>query len=225
MVKEMLGADILAENWQILLKALGYSLLVSISSFILGFLLASLFTILRLFSSISFPKWLVRLYVEIFRGTPMMVQLFFIYYASPSIGINLTPLQATIIAFALNSAAYQSEYLRAGLMSVPKTQYEAAESLGLSKWGAIFNIVFPVGLRATFSSLGNEFVSLFKYSSIASFVTLPELFYVGRYIAAGNFRYLEVYTVLAFIYVIVGFILSKTFRKVERFFYVPGLME
>ncbi|HEU97421.1 MAG TPA: amino acid ABC transporter permease [Fervidicoccus fontis] len=221
----MLGLDILIENWQILLKALGYSLLVSLFSFILGFALASLFTVVRLFSSFKVPKWAVRAYVETFRGTPMMVQLFFIYYASPAIGINLSPFQASVIAFALNSAAYQSEYLRAGLMSVPKTQYEAAESLGLSKWGAVFSVVLPVGLRASLSSLGNEFVALFKYSSIASFVTLPELFYVARYIAAGSFRYLEMYTVLAIIYVVIGFALSKTFRKVERFFYVPGLMD
>jgi len=221
----LLGLEIIAGNWQILLKALGYSLLVSLLSFALGFLLASLFTAVRVFSSLKLPRWLVRAYVEAFRGTPMMVQLFFIYYASPSIGLNLSPLQASVLAFALNSAAYQSEYLRAGLNSVPKTQYEAAESLGLSKWKAVFSVVLPVGLRASLPSLGNEFVALFKYSSIASFVTLPELFYVSRYIAAGSFRYLEVYIILAAIYVIVGFALSKAFRAFERFFYVPGLMD
>lgn len=155
----------------------------------------------------------------------MLVQLFFIYYASPSIGINLSPLQASIISFALNSAAYQSEYLRAGLLSVPKTQYEAAVSLGLSKWRAVYSIVLPIGLRSSMTSLSNEFVSLFKYSSIASFVTLPELFYVTRYLAAGSFRYLEMYSMLAIIYVAMGFALSKIFRRIERIFYVPGLMD
>ncbi|MEM0197883.1 MAG: amino acid ABC transporter permease [Fervidicoccaceae archaeon] len=208
-----------------MLKALGYSLLVSIASFGIGFLLASAVTVARVFSSFSIPKWLVRGYVELFRGTPMLVQLFFIYYASPSIGINLSPLQASIISFALNSAAYQSEYLRAGLLSVPKTQYEAAVSLGLSKWRAVYSIVLPIGLRSSMTSLSNEFVSLFKYSSIASFVTLPELFYVTRYLAAGSFRYLEMYSVLAIIYVAMGFALSKIFRRIERIFYVPGLMD
>ncbi|MCI4397170.1 MAG: amino acid ABC transporter permease [Thermoprotei archaeon] len=220
----MLGLDILMENWEVLLKALGYSLLVAVASFSIGFLLASAATVVRLFSSFRLPRWLVRGYVEVFRGTPMMVQLFFIYYASPSIGINLSPLQASIVAFALNSAAYQSEYLRAGMMSVPKTQYEAAESLGLTKWASISSVMLPIALRASLPSLGNELVALFKYSSIASFVTLPELFYVARYIAAGSFRYLEMYLVLALIYVVVGFLLAKAFRRVEKLVFVPGLM-
>lgn len=220
----IIGLDILIGYSGILLKATLYALIISVSSFILGFVIGLSLSTLRVFSGNALLKSLIRGYVELIRGTPMLVQLFFIYYALPQFGPTFDPVVSSIIAFSLNSAAYQEEYLRAGILSVPNSQYESALSMGLKKWEAVREVVIPLAFRASLPSLNNEFVALFKYSSIASFVTVPELFYTARTIASSSFMYIQVYIALAIIYVITGIALSRIFKIFEKMFYIPGFL-
>jgi polar amino acid transport system permease protein len=151
------------------------------------------------------------------------VQLYLIYYAIPQVGIKLDALTASVIAFELNSAAYQAEYWRAALNSVPRTQWEAALSLGLSKWKALRKVIVPQAWRVVMPALTNELVYLLKYSSLAAFVTLPELVYTGSIIAAKTFMYVEVYSLIAVIYVIIAMAVSEGLGLVERRHHIPGL--
>ena len=199
----------------LILSGLGVTALITVTSFAIGFLGGLAISVLRVYSSRA-VKVLLTAFVEVIRGTPMMVQLFFVYYALPSMGIVFDPITASIIAIGVNSAAYQSEYLRSAISAVPYSQFEAALSLGLPKYRAVANAVLPQALRIAVPLIVNEAVYLFKYSSIAYFVTAPELMYVGKFIGAKTFLFIEVYTILALIYIAVSIAVSEIARVIEK---------
>ena len=153
----------------------------------------------------------------------MVVQLFFIYYALPQIGIKLDPFTASVVAMGLNSAVYQSEYWRTAIGSIPRTQWEAAYSLGLNTFGVLTNVVMPQALRIVMPLLSNELIYLLKFSSIAYFVALPELVYTGKWIASKTFAYIEVYIIIAIFYIVITLLLSEILNRIEKKLYIPGL--
>lgn len=171
--------------------------------------------------------WLASSYVHFFRGTPLLVQLMTIYLGLPTVGITLRPFQAGLIAMALNTAAYQAEYFRGAIQSVKAGQMLAARSLGLSRAQAIRHVIVPQALRLVIPPWSNELIYMLKYSSIVSMTALrPEtldLFGVGRQIASRNFRYFEVYTIVALFYLALVLLLTVALRWVERRVAVPGL--
>ena len=162
-------------------------------------------------------------YIEVFRGTPMVVQLFLIYYSLPSIGVRLDPFTSAIIAIGLNSGAYQAEYFRSAIGSVSLGQWEAALSIGMKKATVIRTIIIPQVFRVALPALTNEIIYLLKYSSIAYFITVPELVYTGKIIGTRTFMYLQVYTVIAIIYVIFSLLFSELFFRVEKRISIPGI--
>ena len=161
--------------------------------------------------------------IELIRGTPLLVQLFILYYGLSDIGIMLSPFTAAIIAFSINTSAYQGEYLRGALLSVNPSQMMAARSIGMSKIQGIRYILLPQALRIVIPPWTNEAILMLKFTSIAFMVTVPELMAVGRLIATRTFEYLKVFTIVAIIYLVSVLILTYLFDKLERKISIPGL--
>jgi len=158
-----------------------------------------------------------------FRGTPLLVQLFVIYYGLPSIGVYFSPFTAAVIGFVLCSGAYHSEYIRGAIQSIKGGQMLAAEALGMSKFKAIIYIIFPQALRRALPGCSNEIVYLVKYSSLAFMVTCIELTGAGKIVATRYFRYTEVFLVIGIIYLMMVSLVSKFLAIVEKKLKIPGL--
>ncbi|MEM0490021.1 MAG: amino acid ABC transporter permease [Ignisphaera sp.] len=220
MISELL--DIFSKYGIDLVLAFILTLELTFLSFSIGFVGGIIIAVLR--SSIAKPfRSLLTLFIEIVRGTPMIVQLFFVYYTLPVLGIKLDSFTASLIALGLNSAAYQSEYLRTAINSIPREQWEAAYSLGLSSFSTVINVVIPQALRIAIPSLTNELIYLLKFSSIAYFVALPELIYTAKWIASKTFTYMQIYIVIALFYIAVSMILSEIVTRIEKKVAIPGL--
>jgi polar amino acid transport system permease protein len=206
----------------LLLHGFETTLLLTAAGFTIGFLLGLLIALGRMYG----PKplrWLLIAYVELVRGTPMILQLFLLYYALPQVGVKLSALTAAILGMGLNSAAYQSEYMRASFSAVPSGQWEAALSLGMTRSQAIAYVVLPIGLRTVIPALTNELVYLLKYSSIAYFLAVVELVYAGKIIGSETFAYLEVYTLIAIIYFALSLLITRAMKRLEAKVMIPGL--
>ena len=163
-----------------------------------------------------------RAYIEFFRGTPLLVQLFIIYFGIPSLsksmggGISIDAWTAAILGLSLNSTAYLAEIVRAGIQSVEVGQREAAESLGLDGRQTLFNVIFPQALRRMIPPLGNEFVVLLKDTSLVAFIGYQELLRQGQLIVARSFRAVEIYITVALIYLAMTLLASQVFALLER---------
>lgn len=162
-------------------------------------------------------------YVQFFRGTPLLVQLFIVYYGLPSWGIRLSPFVSGLLAMGLNTAAYQAEYFRGAIQTVKAGQMLAARSLGMSRPQAIRHVILPQALRLVIPPWSNELIYMLKYSSIVYMITLMDLLGVARTIAAKNFRYFDVFIVTALIYLALVLLITFGLRKAERRLHVPGL--
>ncbi|HHF98281.1 amino acid ABC transporter permease [Candidatus Aerophobetes bacterium] len=162
-------------------------------------------------------------YIEFFRGTPLLVQLFIVYYGLPRYGIKVSSVLAAFLGLGLNSAAYQAEYFRGAIQSIPGGQMMAARAIGMTKFKAILNVIIPQALRVVIPSWSNELIYTLKYSSVAYIIGAPELMAQAKFITAENFRYFEVFLVVAFIYLVIVSILSWVLRIVEKKVKIPGL--
>ncbi|MCS7127684.1 MAG: amino acid ABC transporter permease [Sulfolobales archaeon] len=214
--------DLVNSYGSFLLNGLLISFYLTASSYLIGFALGVLISISRAYGP-GFVKALCQAFVELTRGTPMLIQLFLIYYVLPRVDLALDPLPAAIIAIGLNSAAYQSEYLRASMSSISYSQWEAALSIGLTKLQAIREVILPQSIRIAIPTLANELIYLFKYSSVAYFITVPELIYVSKFIGSRTFLYIEVYSIIAVIYVAFSIAATEAFKFIERKTSIPGL--
>ncbi|MFP4021748.1 MAG: amino acid ABC transporter permease, partial [Halanaerobium sp.] len=164
---------------------------------------------------------LVRIFISVIRGTPLLVQLFIIYYGLPTYGISLAPITAAVISFIINSGAYQAEYLRGSIQSISGSQLKAAQSIGMSKWQGIRHIILPQALRRVIPSWTNEFIYMIKYSSLAYVIGARELMTEGKLIASRNYQFFNVYFVVAIIYLIVIIAFVYIFNKVEKKVTIP----
>lgn len=162
-------------------------------------------------------------YVHLFRGTPLLVQLMIIHFGFPNMGIVFTPFVSGLVAMSLNTAAYQAEYFRGAIQSVKAGQMMAARSLGLTRLQAIRLVILPQALRLAIPPWSNELIYMLKYSSIVYMVGAMDLMGVGRTIAAKNFRFLELFLVVAFVYLAVVLLLTLALRWVEKRLRIPGL--
>jgi len=194
---------------------------IALFSFILGFFLAVLLTPSNIFR--VFPLYQIsRSYIEVIRGTPLLVQLFILYFGLPSLGIKFDALTAAWLALGLNSAAYQAEILRTAIKSIPESQFYSAESLGLSNLQIYRYVILPQAVRIAVPSYVNEFVTLIKESSLASVIGVVELTRRGEYVVAFTFRAFEVYLAVAIIYFVICFASSHVARMLEKKFAIPG---
>ncbi|RLE55659.1 MAG: amino acid ABC transporter permease [Thermoprotei archaeon] len=206
-----------------LVKGANYTLLISLSGFGIGFVIGTVLTMCRLLGS-RLVSAIASAYIEFFRGTPLLVQLLFIYFGLPSIGIKLNPLSACIIALGLNSGAYQAEILRSVLQALPRDQLEASLVDGLSRYQAYMKVLVPQALRNAIPALMNEVVTLIKETSLASIIGVPELTRRAEYMVAWTFRALEIYAMTALIYLLICYTLVKLSHIVEKRYVLPGYL-
>lgn len=162
-------------------------------------------------------------YIEVIRGTPLLVQLFILYFGLPSIGIVLSPLSAALLGFSINSGAYQAEYLRGSLQSIPSGQMIAARTLGMNKIQSIQNIILPQALRISIPAWSNELIYLLKYTSIAYIILVKELTAEGKYIASQTFRFIEIFLIIAIIYLAFTILFTSIIDKIEKKIKIPGI--
>jgi polar amino acid transport system permease protein len=155
-------------------------------------------------------------YVEFLRGTPLLVQISIVYFGLPQLGIQLQAYPAAIVALGLNSGAYIAEIVRAGIQSIPKGQYEAARSLGLSHWQTMRYIILPQAFKNILPALGNEFITLTKDSSLASVIGVTELMRRGQFVITRTFQTFSIYFGIALIYFLMTFTISRIVRYVEK---------
>lgn len=199
-----------------LLTGLPLTLLISFVGLLFGFVLAMLFGLLSLSKS-RFLKWPATVYVEIFRGTPILVQVLFIFYGLPQLlGGPINALTAGIAAIAVNSGAYFSEIVRGGVKSIDKGQTEAGLSSGLSTPQTFFYIVWPQALRRMIPGLGNQCIVSIKDTSLFSVIGVGELVRQGQIYIATTFKALEVYFMVAILYLCITLTLSILLRWLER---------
>ena len=161
-------------------------------------------------------RHLVAAYVEVFRNTPLLIQIFIVYFGLPQLGLKLSPFLSGLSALVFYAAAYNTEIFRAGLEAVPRGQLEAARSLGLSAPATLRWITVPQALRISFPALGNNLVSLVKNSSLVSTIGMVELMFVANDISFNNFRTFEIYGTTAVIYVLLVLGLTRLLRAAER---------
>ncbi|WP_238902247.1 amino acid ABC transporter permease [Clostridium sp. YIM B02506] len=176
-----------------------FTIPVAVISFALGLILALFIALMRI-SGAWLLEGIAKFYVWIIRGTPLLVQLFIIFYGLPKIGVILAPLPSAIIGFTMNMGAYNSEVIRAAIISIAKGQWEAAYSIGMTKRQALDRIILPQAARVSIPPLFNSFISLVKDTSLAASITLTEMFQVAQRITAATYEPLVLYCEAAFIY-------------------------
>lgn len=209
---------ILVDSFLPLLKAgIMFTVPLAIISFVLGILIAFVVAIIRI-SRFKTLSRIAAFYVWIIRGTPLLVQLFIIFYGLPSIGITINAFISAVIGFTLSVGAYSSETIRAAILSVSKGQWEAAHALGLSRNQALIYVIVPQAFKVAIPPLANAFISLVKDTSLAAAITVTELFRVAQQITARTYEPLWLYIEVAFIYLIFCSVLSIAQSKLERRF-------
>lgn len=194
--------------------ALFYTLPLTIITFSLGLILAVITALFRL-SHLKFLQWIARSYVSIIRGTPLLVQLFIIFYGLPTIGVTIDPFPSAVVGFSLNVGAYASEIIRAAILSIPKGQWEAAYSMGMTYTQALKRVILPQASRVSIPPLSNSFISLIKDTSLAAMILVTEMFRKAQEIAASNYEFLLVYSEAALIYWVICMLLSIVQDRLE----------
>ena len=204
-----------------LLLGLKNTFLIAFIGFIVGFLLGSILAIFKLLPEnkklFKVLSKITDVYVAIFRGTPIVVQLLVAYYfLLPLIGVTASGLTVAEVVFGLNSAAYVCEIMRGGILSVDKGQMEAGRSLGLNYVSTMFHVVLPQAIKNILPTLGNELITLVKETSVVSFVGAIDLFTAFSYIASRNYEYMIPYLMMAVIYIVIIVILTLIIKAIER---------
>ncbi|NIE64180.1 amino acid ABC transporter permease [Burkholderia sp. Ax-1719] len=203
--------------WPLLYAGLVFTVPLTLASFALGIVLAFFAALTRLFG----PRWavaIVRFYIWLFRGSPLLVQLFVIFYGLPNVGIVLDPLTAAIIGFSLNVGAYNAEVIRGVIESIPRGQWEAAYSMNMTRAQALRRVILPQATRVALPALSNSFISLVKDTSLAAVLTVPEIFQAAQRIAAVTYEPLILYSEAALIYLVFSSVLSHAQVKLEARF-------
>ena len=193
---------------KILLPGLTATIPLTIISFSLALVIAVVAALVQ-FANIQGLKQIARFYIWIFRGTPLLVQLFVVFFGLSRVGIVLDPFPAAVIVFSLNEGAYCAETIRAALESVPKGQLEAGICAGLSYLQTIFRIVLPQAMRTAFPPLSNSLISMVKDTSLAANITVTEMFMVTQRIVARTYEPLLLYLEVGLIYLIFSTVLTK----------------
>jgi putative lysine transport system permease protein len=217
---------IVSNDWPMFLRGAGMTLLISIIGTVLGFIIGLIIGVVR---TIPMPeKGIKRLilkiiniilfvYIEIFRGTPMIVQAMVIYYGSAmAFGIDMNRLYAAILIVSVNTGAYMSEIVRGGIVSIDKGQFEAAEAIGMNHFQTMTNVVLPQAVRNILPATGNEFVINIKDTSVLNVISVTELYFQTKSVAGNNFRYFESFFVACVLYFIMTFTVTRILRYCER---------
>ncbi|MCY9513851.1 amino acid ABC transporter permease [Paenibacillus apiarius] len=206
--------ELVTQNLQFLLTGAYYTLLITIVSMFFGLLIGMIVAIARLKGN-WFVRNLAKGYVSIIRGTPILVQIFIIYYGLPDFGITLGPLTAAFISLSVNISAYLSETFRGAILSVSNGQTEAALSLGLTPWQTMRRVVLPQAARVAIPPLGNTFIGMLKETSLVSVVTVTELLRSAQLLIAQYYIAMPFYVAIALMYWIMSVFFSSILNRIE----------
>ena len=218
---------LLEQYGPLFLSGVGVTLIVAITGTLAGFLLGLLVAILRTIPTspkdpalkripLKILSWLLGVYIEVFRGTPMIVQAMVIYYGGMTIGLRMPVLTAAILIVSVNTGAYMAEIIRGGIISVDKGQKEAAHAIGMTHWQSMVYVVLPQAVRNIMPSIGNEFVVNIKDSSVLNVISVNELFFMSKSAAGTYLRYFEVFFITACIYLVLTVTVTRLLRILER---------
>jgi glutamine transport system permease protein len=199
-----------------LMTGLYYTLLISVLGLLLGFILGAIFGFGRVAKN-KIIYGIATVYIELIRGTPVLVQAIWIYFALPLIiGVNIASITAGVIVIAINSGAYIAEIVRGAVQSIEKGQMEAGRSLGLDHGQTMRYVIWPQAFKRMIPPLGNQFIISIKDTSLLSVILVPELIFQGRLVAANHFNAVEIYTTVAVFYLVITLSLSLVLRLLER---------
>ncbi|NMB26950.1 MAG: amino acid ABC transporter permease [Tissierellia bacterium] len=217
---------IVSSNWPMFIRGAGTTLYISIISTILGSIIGLLIGVIR---TIPEPQEMVKriivkiiniilsIYIEVFRGTPMIVQAMVIYYGSAlAFGVDMDRLNAAIFIVSINTGAYMAEIVRGGIISIDKGQFEAAHAIGMNHIQTMTNVVLPQVIRNILPATGNEFVINIKDTSVLNVISVTELFFQTKSIAGNNFRYFESFFVASVLYFVMTFTVTSILRFIEK---------
>ncbi|MBV1780595.1 amino acid ABC transporter permease [Paeniglutamicibacter sp. ABSL32-1] len=208
---ELVGSSL----WPIVQGGLVGTIPLSLLSFAIGLAIALVVALMRL-SRNPVVSFIARAYISVIRGTPLLVQLFVIFFGLPSIGVTLDPWPSAVIAFSLNVGGYAAEVIRAAILSVAKGQWEAGYTIGMSRTTTLRRVILPQAARVSVPPLSNTFISLVKDTSLASLILFTELFRRAQEIAAFSQEFLLVYIEAAMVYWVVCLVLSAGQTRLER---------
>ncbi len=211
----MLDWSVIAHYFPFLLKGALLTLEISVFSLLFG-LVVGLVAALCVLSKNVLLQWPARFYVWLIRSTPLLVQLFIIYFGLPQFGLNLSPFWSGVLALSLNTGAYNAETIRAGILSVPAGQVEAARSLGMGPGLTMRRIVLPQALRLIIPPLGNNFVILIKDTSLVSTITLVELTLTAQRLIGSTYKPFEMYLMAALLYAVLTSLATLLLQQLER---------
>ncbi|WP_442597137.1 amino acid ABC transporter permease [Neobacillus sp. D3-1R] len=217
---------IVLENWPMFLRGAGMTLFIALIGTIFGAIIGLLAGVIR---TIPVPERgakkvilkiiniILSIYIEFFRGTPMIVQAMVIYYGSAlAFNINMNVIVAALIVVSINTGAYMAEYVRGGIVSIDKGQYEAAQAIGMNHIQTMLNVVLPQVIRNILPATGNQFVINIKDTSVLNVISVSELYFLTKSVAGNNFRYFESFFVACVIYFVMTFIVTRILLYVEK---------
>jgi len=214
-VNDLIDFDLIAKSLPFLLKGAGYTVELSVFGMVFGLTFGFVIALMRL-SKRKILRGIARIYVSFIRGTPLLVQLFVIYYGLAQFGMRLDPIPSALIGLSLNVAGYTGEILRAAIASVDKGQWEASRALGLSWAQTMRFVIVPQAARVALPPLGNSFISLVKDTSLAATIQVPELFRQAQLITARTFQIFTMYFTAAVLYWIISTALSWLQQRLEK---------
>ena len=214
-MSERLAHILIDSFWKILLPGLRMTIPLTIIAFACALVIAIIVALIQ-FAHIKYLKDIARFYIWIMRGTPLLVQLYVVFYGLPNLGIMIAPFPAAVLVFALNEGAYSSETMRAALESVPVGQLEAGFSLGMTYLQIMRRIVLPQAFRTAFPPLSNSLIAMTKDTSLAANITVTEMFMATQRIVARTYEPLALYIEVALIYLLFSTVLTKLQRTGEK---------
>lgn len=216
----------ISKYWPMFLRGAGVTLLISIIGTIIGFIIGLIIGVIR---TVPMPekgikKYILKIinailaiYIEVFRGTPMIVQAMVIYYGSKqAFNLDMSPLFAGIFIVSINTGAYMAEIVRGGIVSIDKGQFEAAYAIGMSHSQTMINVVLPQAIRNILPATGNEFVINIKDTSVLNVIAVTELFFQTKSVSGINYKYFETFFIASVIYLFMTFIVTRILRYIER---------
>lgn len=216
----------IAKYWPMFLRGAGMTLLISMIGTIIGFIIGLLIGVIRTVpmpekgikkSILNIVNAILFAYIEVFRGTPMIVQAMVIYYGSKqAFNIDMSPLFAGMFIVSINTGAYMAEIVRGGIVSIDKGQFEAAYAIGMSHSQTMINVVLPQVIRNILPATGNEFVINIKDTSVLNVIAVTELFFQTKSVAGINYKYFETFFVASALYLIMTFTVTRILRYIER---------
>jgi polar amino acid transport system permease protein len=204
-----------------LMRGAGITLLLTAEGLTAGFVLGLLSAYARVYGS-KFWRGLAIGYIELFRGTPLLMQLFIIYYGLPGLGITLSRELSAFLALGFNSGAYQAEYLRGSILAIGDGQMMAGRSIGMSRFKTIWYVILPQALRLAIPAWSNEPVSLLKSTAVVFLIAVPDLMAKAKSIAAKTYDPIGSYLAVALVYLAIVYLLDAVLRWLERAARIPG---